>query len=81
MFLLNISLTWPIHVLDEIDISSRREWSKKPALSPAPIQGRQNALIRGQGHSHFDERSLLTLGERERREERQVCEPEGQAQW
>ncbi|MEC4674839.1 MAG: hypothetical protein VST68_11685 [Nitrospirota bacterium] len=30
--LLNISLTWPLKARDEIDISSRREWSKKHAL-------------------------------------------------
>ena len=30
-----------------------------------------------QGRSHFDERSVHGVRERERREERQVCEPEG----
>ncbi|MEC4673966.1 MAG: hypothetical protein VST68_07230 [Nitrospirota bacterium] len=30
---MSVSLTWPIHARDEIDISSRREWSKKHALS------------------------------------------------
>jgi hypothetical protein len=29
MRLLNISIPWHIHVLGEIDISSRGEWSKK----------------------------------------------------
>ncbi len=32
-----------------------------------------------QGRSRFDARSVLPVRERERREERQVCEPEGQA--
>ncbi|MEC4672937.1 MAG: hypothetical protein VST68_01990 [Nitrospirota bacterium] len=87
--LLNLSLTWPINARGDIDISSRREWSKKhalslsegSALSPAQTQGRQDALFHGQGRSQFDARSVLTVRERERREERQVCEPEGQAQW
>jgi len=35
MGLLNISLQWPIDGLNEIDISSRREWSKKYALAKA----------------------------------------------
>ncbi len=60
--LLNISLTWPINALSEIDISSQREWSKKSVQ---------------QGRSHLDARSVLMVRERERREERQVCEPEG----
>jgi len=34
-----------------------------------------------QGRSHFDARSILSVRERERREERQVCEPEGSAKW
>jgi len=34
-----------------------------------------------QGRSHFDERSVLIVCERERHEERQVCEPEGSAKW
>ena len=74
MGLLNISFTWQIHALDEIDINSRREWSKKHALSlfEGPVQ---------QGRSHFDARSVLPVRGRERREERQVCEPEGQANW
>ncbi|MEC4674278.1 MAG: hypothetical protein VST68_08815 [Nitrospirota bacterium] len=84
---MNISLTWPINALNEIDSSSRREWSKKHALSlsegfalsPAQTQGRQDALFHGQGRSHFDARNVLTVRERERRGERQVCEPEGQA--
>ncbi len=32
-----------------------------------------------QGRSRFDARGALPVRERERREERQVCEPEGQA--
>ena len=46
-----------------------RECSKKHALSlpKCPQQGR----------SRFDARSVLSVRERERREERQVCEPEG----
>jgi len=34
-----------------------------------------------QGRSPFDARSVLSVRERERREERQACEPEGQAKW
>ncbi|MEC4672715.1 MAG: hypothetical protein VST68_00870 [Nitrospirota bacterium] len=63
MGLLNISFTWPIHALDEIDISSRREWSKKSALSPAQTQGRQDALFHGHGRSHFGARSVLSVRE------------------
>ncbi len=33
--------------------------------------------FRRKGRSHFDERSVHGVRERERREERQVCEPEG----
>ncbi len=60
MGLLNISLTWQINALDEIDINSRREWSKKHALSlfEGPVQ---------QGRSHFDARSVLPVRGRERR--------------
>ncbi len=32
---------------------------------------------RRKGRSHFDARSVRVVRERERREERQVCEPEG----
>ncbi len=32
---------------------------------------------RREGRSHFDERSVRVVGERERRDERHVCEPEG----
>ncbi|MEC4673090.1 MAG: hypothetical protein VST68_02760 [Nitrospirota bacterium] len=46
--LLNISLTWPINSLGEINISSRWEWSKKSVQ---------------QGRSHFDARSVLTVRE------------------
>ncbi|MEC4674673.1 MAG: hypothetical protein VST68_10825 [Nitrospirota bacterium] len=65
----------------ETDISRQREWLKKSVISPAQTQGRQDALFHGQGRSHFDARSVLSVRERERREERQVCEPEGQANW
>ncbi|MEC4673517.1 MAG: hypothetical protein VST68_04960 [Nitrospirota bacterium] len=73
-----------IHALDEIDISSRGEWSKKhalslfegSALSPAQTQVRQDALFHGQGRSQLDTRSVLPVRERERREEGPVCEPE-----
>ncbi|MEC4672621.1 MAG: hypothetical protein VST68_00400, partial [Nitrospirota bacterium] len=41
----------------------------------------QDALFHGQGRNQFGARSVLTVRERERREERQVCEPEGQANW
>ncbi|MEC4674717.1 MAG: hypothetical protein VST68_11055 [Nitrospirota bacterium] len=71
---MNISLTWPINALSEIDISSQREWSKKHALSLSEGSVQQ-------GRSHLDARSVLIVRERERREERQVCEPEGQAKW
>ncbi|MEC4672890.1 MAG: hypothetical protein VST68_01750 [Nitrospirota bacterium] len=57
---MNISLACPIQALDEIDISKRREWSKKFVISPAQSQGRQDALLHGQGRSHFDARSVLT---------------------
>ena len=50
-------------------------------MSPAQAQGHQDALFHGQGRSHLDARSVLTVRECERREERQVCEPEGQAKW
>ncbi len=78
--LLNISFTWPINARGEIDICSRREWSKKHALAKAvgpscPEQSRR------EGRSQFDARSVLTVRERERREEKQVCEPEGQGNW
>ena len=46
--LLNISLTWPIHALDEIDINSGREWSKKSVQ---------------QGRSQFGARSVLPVRE------------------
>ncbi len=48
-------------------------------MSPAQSQGRQDALFHGQGRSPFDAQSIHCVRERERREERQVCEPEGQA--
>ena len=37
--LLNLSLTWPINARGDIDISSRREWSKKhaPAKAVGPL--------------------------------------------
>jgi len=69
--LLNLSLTWPINARGDIDISSRREWSKKhalslsegSALSPAQTQGRQDALFHGQGRSQFGARSVLPVRE------------------
>ncbi|MEC4673880.1 MAG: hypothetical protein VST68_06800 [Nitrospirota bacterium] len=61
--LLNISLTWFIDGLGEIDISRQREWSKKSVLSPAQTQGRQDALFHGQGHSHFGAWSVLPVRE------------------
>ncbi|MEC4674495.1 MAG: hypothetical protein VST68_09925 [Nitrospirota bacterium] len=48
-------------------------------MSPAQSQGRQDALFHGQGRGHFDAGSAHFVRERERREERQVCGPEGQA--
>jgi len=48
MGLLNISHTWPINALGEIDISRRGEWSKKSVQ---------------QGRSHFDARSVLPVRE------------------
>ena len=44
-----------------------------------PTQARQDAPFHGQGRSPFDARSVHFVRERERREERQVCEPEGSA--
>ncbi|MEC4674161.1 MAG: hypothetical protein VST68_08220 [Nitrospirota bacterium] len=84
---MNNSLHWPIHVNAKTGLISWRECSKKHALSPsegfavspAQTQGRQDALYHGQGRSPFDARSIHCVRERERREERQVCEPEGQA--
>ena len=79
--LLNNSLTSPIQALGEIDISSCREWSKKHALAeagaPAQTQGSQDALFHGQGRRPVGARSVHEVRERERREERQACEPEG----
>ncbi|MEC4673170.1 MAG: hypothetical protein VST68_03160 [Nitrospirota bacterium] len=60
---MNTSLTCPIKALDEIDVSSRWEWSKKSAVSPAPTQGCQDALFHGQGRSQFGARSVLTVRE------------------
>ena len=61
--LLNNSHTWPRITQGGKDISSRREWSKKSALSPAQTQGRQDALFHGQGHSPFGARSVLPVRE------------------
>ncbi|MEC4673983.1 MAG: hypothetical protein VST68_07315 [Nitrospirota bacterium] len=62
--MLNISLTWLRNALGEIDISSRREWSKKHALSlsegsaqSCPEQSRR------EGRSPFDARSILPVRE------------------
>jgi len=52
---------------------------KKVRCLTRPTQARQDAPFHRQGRSHFDERSVLIVRERERREERQVCEPEGSA--
>ncbi len=52
---------------------------KKVHCLTRPTQAHQDAPFHGQGRSHFDERSVLIVRERERREERQVCEPEGSA--
>ncbi|MEC4674412.1 MAG: hypothetical protein VST68_09505 [Nitrospirota bacterium] len=52
---------------------------KKVRYFTRPIPRRQDALFHGHGRSQFDARSVLPVRERERREERQVCEPEGQA--
>ncbi len=62
--LLNISLQQPIQAPDEPRIVSGRECSKKFVQ---------------QGRSLFDARSVHFVRERERREERQACEPEGSA--
>ncbi|MEC4672721.1 MAG: hypothetical protein VST68_00900 [Nitrospirota bacterium] len=64
---MNISLTSPQNALGEIDISSRREWSKKSAISPAQSRGRQDALFRGQGHNPFDEQRVLPVREHRKR--------------
>jgi len=63
-----------IHAQDETDILRRRECSKKVVQS-SPEQSRRK------GRSHLVARSVLIVHERERREERQVCEPEGSAKW
>ncbi len=52
MGLLNISILWHIPALGEIDISSRREWSKKSVQ---------------QGRSLFDARSVLSVREHGKR--------------
>ncbi len=66
MSLLNISGQLSIDAPGETARISGRECSKKFVQ---------------QGRSPFDARSVLSVRERERREERQVSEPEGQAQW
>ena len=70
--LLNISLQQPIKAPDEPGIAVggnvQKSW-------PCPEQSRRK------GRNHFDERSVLIIRERERREERQVCEFEGSAKW
>ncbi len=66
MGLLNISRQLPIKAPDEPSIFKGRECSKKFVQ---------------QGRSRFDARSVLIVRERERREERQGCEPEGSAKW
>ncbi len=54
---------------------------KKVRCLTRPTQARQDAPFHGQGLSPFDPRSVLIVRERERREEQQVCEPEGSAKW
>ncbi len=59
---------------------SEGECSKKHALSFTEgfVQSCPERRRR-EGRSRFDARSVLPVRERERREERQACEPEGQA--
>ena len=64
MGLLNISCQEPTNAPGQTTNISERECSKKSVQ---------------QGRSPFDARSVLSVRERERREERQVCEPEGSA--
>ncbi|MEC4674212.1 MAG: hypothetical protein VST68_08480 [Nitrospirota bacterium] len=45
-------------------------------ISPAQTQGRQDALFHGQGRRAIGARSVPGVHERQRSEERQVCEPE-----
>ncbi len=52
---------------------------KKVRCLTRPTQARQDAPFHGQGRSLFDARSVHFVREHERREERQVCEPEGSA--
>ncbi|MEC4673203.1 MAG: hypothetical protein VST68_03330 [Nitrospirota bacterium] len=81
---MNISLTWPIHALGEINISSRGGWSKKhaPAKAVGPLfhppnpQAPRCPFPRARPQP-FDARSVLPVCERERRQEQQVCEPKG----
>ncbi len=54
---------------------------KKVLFVTRPNPRRQDVLFHGQGRGQFGARSVLTVCESERREERQVCEPEGQANW
>jgi len=78
MGLSNISC--PCH-RDAPEETTRTDGSKKYALSlpkglfskAAAISGLRSSLRR----SRLDARSVLSVRERERREERQVCEPEG----
>jgi len=65
---LNFSSRGPINTPELMASSSEWECSKTSILSEGFVQ---------QGRSHCDERSVLSVRERERREERQVCEPEG----
>jgi hypothetical protein len=67
--LLNIFLPWQVHALGAIDLSSRREWSKKHALSlfeesvqTCPERSRRK------GRSSFDARSVLLVREHGKRE-------------
>jgi len=68
MGLLNISWPLAINASGHTAHVRERECSKTPILSEVSVQ---------QGRSRFDARRGLSIRERERREERQVCEPEG----
>ncbi len=68
--LLNISLTGHTHVHREAAISRQRGMFKHVVQPPSRVS-------RGKGHSYCDARSVHSVRERARREERQVCAPEG----
>ncbi len=62
------------HIRDQA--YNAREGSKKPILSEWFVQSCPERSRR-KGRSPFGARSVRLVRERERREERQVCEPEG----